>query len=329
VLRGIGDGGKNTQGIQLRESNSGNPTQGIQLRESNSGNPTFLQVPHKLLDFGFIFAALVLLLAAATKLYWIHTESLWEDIAVGGAWLTIPAIVAESWVAGCLLFSPSRLTAGFLGLALHSAFLVFGVGLWLTGTNCQCFGDISALGVAFPAWLLPVYNLMAIIFFAITIRQTTGVVPSGVLTGWIRPRWWPKPSEQTGIALGITVLLFFWSTVHGQQLWRPRMTANQVILEIPELGPFRPDTEYKTEINIRNRLSTPIRIVGGGTSCSCLTLDSIPLVIPGNGNRQLVVRFTVGKHFEGQQEFRNSLVYFVEGARQFQVRGVVRGAIDN
>jgi len=282
-----------------------------------------------LFEIWFVVAALVLLLAAASKVIWIITDPLWEDIAVGGAWLTIPAIVAECWVAGYLLFGPRRVIAAGLGMAIHAIFLCFGIGLWMTGTNCQCFGDLSAMGLEIPAWMLPIYNLVAIFLFAFAFRQAAGVAMDSHSGGISSARWWPQPGEQVGIILGLTLFLFVSSTVQGQQLWRPGMGANEVVLQIPELGPLSPGSEYETEITIHNRLSQPIRIVGGGASCTCLTLDSIPLEVPGNGKRAVTVRFKVGKHLAGQQEFRNSLVYFLEGGRQFQVRGVVRGTIDN
>jgi hypothetical protein len=43
----------------------------------------------------------------------------------------------------------------------------------------------------------------------------------------------------------------------------------------------------------------------------------------------LAVRFKVGEHLRGQKEFTSGLVYYVEGGQQFNVRGVVRGTIDN
>jgi hypothetical protein len=43
----------------------------------------------------------------------------------------------------------------------------------------------------------------------------------------------------------------------------------------------------------------------------------------------LAVRFKVGEHLRGQKEFRNSLVYYLGGGQQFNVRGVIDGTIDN
>ena len=43
----------------------------------------------------FVLAAGVLLLAVVAKLQWIFSNPLWEDMATGGAWLTLAGIVLE------------------------------------------------------------------------------------------------------------------------------------------------------------------------------------------------------------------------------------------
>ncbi len=94
--------------------------------------------------------------------------------------------------------------------------------------------------------------------------------------------------------------------------------------EVPELVPGQ---RYETIITLYNRLSKPIRVVGGGRRCTCVTLENIPLEIPANSRRELAVCFRVGEHLRGQKEFTSSLVYYLEGGQQFLVRGDFRGTI--
>jgi len=94
--------------------------------------------------------------------------------------------------------------------------------------------------------------------------------------------------------------------------------------EVPELVPGQ---RYETIITLYNRLSKPIRVVGGGRRCTCVTLENIPLEIPANSRRELAVRFRVGEHLRGQKEFTSSLVYYLEGGQQFLMRGDFRGTI--
>ena len=51
--------------------------------------------------------------------------------------------------------------------------------------------------------------------------------------------------------------------------------------------------------------------------------------IPAHGRRELAVRFQVGEHLRGQKEFRNSLVYYLEGSQQFNIRGVINASFSD
>jgi len=54
-----------------------------------------------------------------------------------------------------------------------------------------------------------------------------------------------------------------------------------------------------------------------------------PMALPAHGRRELAVLFEVGEHLRGQKEFRNSLVYYLEGSQQFNVRGVINASVSD
>jgi hypothetical protein len=101
------------------------------------------------------------------------------------------------------------------------------------------------------------------------------------------------------------------------------------VLQVAEIPELVPGQNYETVVTLRNRSAKPIRVVGGGTTCTCVTLESIPLEIAPHGTRELAVRFKVGEHLRGQKEFKNGLVYYLAGGQQFNVRGVISGTIEN
>ncbi|MBL8856344.1 MAG: hypothetical protein JNK57_20425 [Planctomycetaceae bacterium] len=270
----------------------------------------------------FILAAIVLFLAVAAKLQWIWNNPLWEDIAIGGVWITLAAIVLEGWAAASILMV-SRRNAAYIGLAMHVVLLVASAGFWISGQSCQCFGDWQLGAFKIPTWLLPIYNLIAIIFFAMI-----AIKPNQSTTIKSRLRL-PDLGTQCGLALGLLTGLFMLSTAQGQQFWRSGAATNEVVLQVGEVPELVPGQSYETVVTLYNRLSKPIRVVGGGTSCTCVTLENIPLEIPANSRRELAVRFKVGEHLRGQKEFTSSLVYYLEGGQQFLVRGKVCGMIDN
>jgi hypothetical protein len=204
---------------------------------------------------------------------------------------------------------------------MHAALLIASITFWISGHSCQCFGDWSLGNFTIPTWLLPIYNLIVVIFFALIASQPyrSPAIKSRLLL--------PDLSTQFGLALGVFFGLFMLSTTQGQSLWRSGAMANEVVLQVGNLPELVPGNRYETNVTLYNRLLKPIRVVGGGTSCTCVTLANIPLEIPANSQRELAIRFKVGEHLRGQKEFTSSLVYYLEGGQQFLVRGVVRGRI--
>ncbi len=274
----------------------------------------------RLIRIWFVLAAGVLLLAVVAKLQWIFSNPLWEDVAVGGVWLTLVGIVLEFWAASALLLAP-RINAAWVGLGMHCVLLIAGMGIWISGQNCQCFGDWKLAGAEIPAWVLPIYNLVAVAFFASIIVKTRVLNKVGATSRL------PEFGTQIGVALGLLFVLFLLSTAQGQQVWRSGASATEFVLQVAEIPELVPGQNYETVVSLRNRSAQTVRVVGGGTTCTCVTLESIPLEIPAHGRRELAVRFKVGEHLRGQKEFRNSLVYYLEGCQQFQVRGTIRGKL--
>jgi hypothetical protein len=201
--------------------------------------------------------------------------------------------------------------------------LLAGLLVLISGQTCQCFGDWKLAGVEIPTLFLPVYNLVAVALFSVIVaepRLTDALESKSRL---------PDFGTQIGVALGLLLALFLLSTAQGQQVWRSGASATDVVLQVGEIPELVPGQNYETVVTLRNRSAKPIRVVGGGTTCTCVTLESIPLEIPAHGRRELAVRFKVGERLRGQKEFKNGLVYYPEGGQQFNVGGVVHGTIDN
>jgi len=310
----MGSAGQNTaRGLQHGDSSTGERVlvddkssaavvaDGL-LRHSNSLGVA-PSLSRYLISAWFVIAAGVLFLAVFAKLQWIFSNPLWEDIAIGGVWLTLVSIVLELWTAAALLLLPSRRKAAWIGQMMHGVLLVASISFWVTGQSCQCFGDWQLGAWKISTWSLPVYNLGAVACFLWIAVKTN---PQPVTTAWIKL---PDIGTQVGVGLGLLLGLFMLSTSQGQQFWRTGAAANEVVLQIGELPDLVPGQSYESTVTLYNRLSKPIRVVGGGTSCTCVTLEDIPLEIPANSRRELAIRFKVGEHLRGQKEFTSSLVY--------------------
>jgi hypothetical protein len=200
---------------------------------SSAGTLAFFPTWDWLIRIGFLLAAGVLFLAAIAKLQWIFSNPLWEDMAIGGVWSTLAGIVLEFWAASALFLAP-RIKAAWVGLGIHFVLLIAGLGMWISGQTCQCFGDWKLAGAEIPAWVLPTYNLVAVALFALLVVKT------GVLDKVKSNSRWPEFGTQIGVAVGLLFVLFLLSTAQGQQVWRSGASATEVVLqvaEIPELVP--------------------------------------------------------------------------------------------
>jgi hypothetical protein len=296
---------------------------GTFLQSRSSADPfSFSPSWDSLIRIGFVLAAGVLLLAVVAKVQWIFNNPLWEDISIGGVWLTLAGIVWEFWAASALLLA-SRFTAAWVGLGIQLVLLIAGLGMLLSGQNCQCFGDWKLAGAEIPSWFLPVYNLLAFVVFSVIVAKSNSTNPRDSKSRL------PEFGIQIGVALGLLFGLFMLSTAQGQQVWRSGASATEVVLQVAEIPELVPGQRYETAVTLRNRSAKPIRVVGGGTTCTCVTLESIPVEIPAHGRRELAVRFKVGEHLHGQKEFTSGLVYYLERGQQFNVRGAIYGTIDN
>ena len=193
-----------------------------------SGNGHALPLSQSTIGLGvqawFVLAAAVLFLAVAGKLQWIWKNPLWEDIAIGGVWITLAAIVLEGWAAASILLL-SRRNAAYIGLAIYAVLLIASIGFWISGQNCQCFGDWQLGAFKVPTWLLPIYNLIAVIFFAIIASK-----PNQSTTIKSRLRL-PDFGTQFGLVLGVLFGLFMLSTAQGQPFLRSGSASNEVVLQ--------------------------------------------------------------------------------------------------
>jgi len=194
----------------------------------------------------FIIAAGVLLLAAFAKLQWILNNPLWEDIAIGGVWVTLAAIVFEAWAAACLLLISNRRHAAYIGLAFYVILLVASTGFLLTGQSCQCFGDWQLASFKIPTWSLPAYNLFAVLLFLFVAKTCSPITRH---RPWVRL---PDIGTQFGVALGLLLGLFMLSTAQGQQFYLAGSAANEVVLQVAEVPELVPGQSYQTTVTLHN-----------------------------------------------------------------------------
>jgi len=99
----------------------------------------------------------------------------------------------------------------------------------------------------------------------------------------------------------------FASTIMNNVLWQGSVNVRVKIMEQPLVG-----VESNAIVTLENNSDRAINVVGGGKSCSCMTLNLHQRSIPPNGSLVLNVAFIQKK----PGAFHHRVVYYLDSPRQ-------------
>jgi hypothetical protein len=189
--------------------------------------------------------------------------------------------------------------------------ILTGVSLYLAvegQASCGCFGKVEVS----PWWTLALdVGILAILLVSRPRDQGT----ARALTGWRR-----EFLRTAGAALGFVVVLGggFLLLNENPQAALAQMRGEPLTVEpaVTDIGSAIRGTRQAFPVELRNHADHPIRVVGGTTSCSCITTTDLPLVIPPGENRTLQVTIT----FKGSAgRFQHHFQLFTDQQQQFAV----------
>jgi hypothetical protein len=230
---------------------------------------------------GFVLVGAVLLIAAGLKLAgqnvsmvaqysWLHSSSVqtatvvWELIL--GIWLISQRGRFLAWVLGLATFLSFALVSGSLGV--------------IGQADCGCFGVIKA-----SPWVAFSVDVVAL-----------------VVLGIAKPRWLGWPTERPAfltfcvsaavllVALGIAQFaLGGVDTVLAKLRGLPFQASPSVL----DFGTGEAGTSIDRQLTVKNYKSTPLRLIGGTSDCSCLATQSLPITIPANSQAEVAVRLRI------------------------------------
>ncbi len=97
------------------------------------------------------------------------------------------------------------------------------------------------------------------------------------------------------------------------------------------VGPMHQGDEVTTEFRVTNLMSTPARILGAQTSCTCTVPDEMPFTIPAYSSRAFRVRVhapgSTGLNDGESGPFRTELTLFTNDAKRSRVALAIRGEL--
>ena len=260
----------------------------------------------------------LLLFAAIMKIHHMYTDPFWEDGDRIPTWLAIPLLALEGWIG--ILLVLGRLP----GLAWGLATLFFLAGslftvahTWWGTESCGCLG---AFNVSPSTMFLIDWGVFIVLYFQrtpdwpIQLRKDLHSLLS------------TQQQTYVGYAFAVTSLtclgLFLTSTASGRSIWQENhqwivIEGGAVQIEPGLLGETR-----VVRLTVLNRSDVPAEIVGGGTSCTCVTLSELPIMIPPKGSVELEVEIKfVGSPGPTTRKF----IYYLRHPIQRSLLGVIHG----
>ncbi len=230
---------------------------------------------------------LLLITAAGLKLYGLGVSAVpqvgwfaqsWVQLATAGwelglgAWLLSGVAVRWSWLTALLTFAVFSAVSAYLG--------------WIGVASCGCFGTIQAS----PWWAFGVdVAALAALVVSYPDSRAVGGAPNdaewshgfaGVLVG---------ACLIFAVLSGITTWVYGSPTVALARLrGEPYHVPGYV-----DFGTARTGTSIEREIPIANLTDRPMRLVGGTSDCSCMTLSHFPVTIGPGETAVVPVRLKV------------------------------------
>lgn len=108
----------------------------------------------------------------------------------------------------------------------------------------------------------------------------------------------------------------------------PQHGLVEIVPAVIELGEVTPGQPVVRNLRVQNNFGRSVTIVGGGSGCGCLTLDSLPVNVPAGETRMLRIEFIPG-YADPQVAIEKPFYYYLDHPHQYSVKGVVRSFASN
>jgi len=102
--------------------------------------------------------------------------------------------------------------------------------------------------------------------------------------------------------------------------------AESIVVEpsVSQVGEAAVGEQRTFTIQLSNHRDRPVKIMGGTTTCSCITTDDLPIIVPPNESRGILVRM----RFQGRPgRFQHSVVLYTDNENQQTVTARFAGRV--
>ena len=106
-----------------------------------------------------------------------------------------------------------------------------------------------------------------------------------------------------------------------QRLWGVSITVNPSVTDVGDGHRF----EVKTvPVLLVNQTDHPIRIIGGRSDCSCVSIGNLPLIVPPQDSKTINIGI---KYLGGARTFQRSLILYTDRESQLQIVAQLKGRL--
>jgi hypothetical protein len=205
---------------------------------------------------------------------WVQVLAAEWELVLGG-WLLSGARPRLSWLAALATFMAFAGVSGYLG--------------WVGVASCGCLGAIKAnpwwtFGVDVAAVaLLAVSRPVAEVGAAAPLLRTAGV-------------WVGSVALTCGLLVAVGSLFFGSVEAAVAKLRGESLSVTPYV----DFGSGKPGETLEATATVTNYTDEPVRLIGGTSDCTCVTVEDFPLTIPPGERASFRVRLNVISNTGGQ-----------------------------
>jgi hypothetical protein len=261
---------------------------------------------------------LLLLSAAVLKLRGQPDSALEQNMILFSPRVRFAAVEAEALLGLWLLAGWARRAAWFVALVFFLVLAATSLYLGLIGqSSCDCFGRIHV-----SPWAALLLDLVCLV--ALTLCCPPLCAAEAPADGrWRREALTIAAGAGALLTVGLGAVLLA-ADSPGAVLARLRGEVLFVDPIVSDLGSAVPGQTHNFMVHVHNRSDRTVKILGGTSTCSCVTTEDLPVAVPPRSSVPVSVRARFGGT---TGMFQSQFVFYTDDEHQNRLLARFEGRV--